>query len=204
MSKLITWDTPGTSRPRAATSEATRMVMSPCLKRSSSRMRSLCSMSPWICPTGMRARFSTSARSRTIVFLLQKMMAVFTSSWARNERTRSFFSRFDVSTTHWVMLVLVLAALATSMLFGLSMNWSASFLIGGGMVAENSRVCRDFGSLEQMVSISGMKPMSSMRSASSITSMAQPDIKILPRFIRSIRRPGVAISTSTPFSSAAS
>ncbi len=44
--------------------------------------------------------------------------------------------------------------------------------------------------------------MSSMRSASSMTSIEQPVSRILPRPNRSIRRPGVAISTSTPFSSA--
>jgi hypothetical protein len=42
-----------------------------------------------------------------------------------------------------------------------------------------------------------------MRSASSITSSEQPVSNILPRPNRSISRPGVAISTSTPFSSAA-
>jgi len=42
--------------------------------------------------------------------------------------------------------------------------------LGGGIVAENSSVCRVLGSFEQMSSMSGMKPMSSMRSASSITS----------------------------------
>ena len=70
------------------------------------------------------------------------------------------------------------------------------------MVAENSRVWRWAGSLEQIVSISGIKPMSSMRSASSITSRSQPVSRILPRSNRSIRRPGVAISTSTPSPSA--
>ena len=78
----------------------------------------------------------------------------------------------------------------------------ASFWIGGGMVAENSSVWRDFGSFEQISSMSGMKPMSSMRSASSITSRLQSLSMILPRPNRSISRPGVAISTSTPFSSA--
>ena len=44
--------------------------------------------------------------------------------------------------------------------------------------------------------------MSSIRSASSMTSRLQPLSMILPRPNRSISRPGVAISTSTPFSSA--
>ena len=79
---------------------------------------------------------------------------------------------------------------------------SMALLIGGGMVAENSKVWRDLGSFEQISSMSGMKPMSSIRSASSITSRLQPLSMILPRPNRSISRPGVAMSTSTPFSSA--
>ena len=70
------------------------------------------------------------------------------------------------------------------------------------MVAENSRVWRDLGSFEQISSMSGMNPMSSIRSASSMTSRLQSLSMILPRPNRSIRRPGVAISTSTPFASA--
>ena len=72
------------------------------------------------------------------------------------------------------------------------------------MVAEKSNVCRDLGSFEQISSMSGMKPMSSIRSASSITNRLQSLSMILPRWNRSISRPGVAIRTSTPFSSASS
>ena len=88
------------------------------------------------------------------------------------------------------------------MYLGLLRNLSASFLIGGGIVAENSRVWRLAGSFAQIVSMSGMKPMSSIRSASSMTSRSQPVSRILPRSNRSISRPGVAISTSTPSFSA--
>ncbi len=49
-----------------------------------------------------------------------------------------------------------------------------------------------------MRSTSGMKPMSSMRSASSITSSLASVSRIVPRSNMSISRPGVAISTSTP------
>jgi hypothetical protein len=60
-------------------------------------------------------------------------------------------------------------------------NLSASFLITGGIVAEKSSVWRCLGSLVQISSISGMNPMSSIRSASSITSRLQPVSRILPR-----------------------
>ena len=91
---------------------------------------------------------------------------------------------------------------ATATSFGFIRNASASRRISGGMVAEKNSVWRIFGSSDTMRSTSGMKPMSSMRSASSITriltSFEQDD---LPRSKRSSRRPGVAISTSTPRSS---
>ena len=100
------------------------------------------------------------------------------------------------------MSLFVDAARLTSIRLGLVRNVFASFSIGGGMVALNSIVCRFSGSLEQMNSMSGMKPMSSMRSASSTTRSSQPLSRILPRSNRSIRRPGVAIRTSTPSFSA--
>ena len=97
----------------------------------------------------------------------------------------------------------VVAGRATVILLGLLRNLSASFLISGGMVAEKKSVWRKGGRRPAIFSTSGMKPISSMRSASSITSTLQSASKILPRSNRSIIRPGVAISTSTPRSSAA-
>ena len=107
-----------------------------------------------------------------------------------------------VITLKAVMSLFVLAARLTSIRFGLLRNFFASFSIGGGMVALNNSVWRASGSLEQMNSISGMNPMSSIRSASSMTSSSHPLSRILPRSNRSINRPGVAISTSTPSFSA--
>ena len=69
------------------------------------------------------------------------------------------------------------------------------------MVALKNSVWRIGGSMATMRSTSGMKPMSSMRSASSMTSTLQSASRMRPRSNRSSSRPGVAISTSTPFSS---
>ena len=66
------------------------------------------------------------------------------------------------------------------------------------MVAEKNRVWRVNGTIFTMRSISGMKPMSSMRSASSITRSSTPLSSSLPRSMWSSSRPGVAMSTSTP------
>ena len=58
------------------------------------------------------------------------------------------------------------------------------------MVALKNSVCRLRGSSETMRSTSGMKPMSSMRSASSITSSLASVSRIPPRSNMSISRPG--------------
>ena len=71
------------------------------------------------------------------------------------------------------------------------------------MVALKKRVCRVFGKKPTIFSTSGMKPMSSIRSASSITRILVSVSNRPPRSNRSISRPGVAIRTSTPFMSAA-
>ena len=54
-------------------------------------------------------------------------------------------------------------------------------LISGGMVAEKNKVWRAGGSRPQIRSISGMKPMSSIRSASSITRISTALSRSLPR-----------------------
>ncbi len=73
-----------------------------------------------------------------------------------------------------------------------------SRVISGGMVAEKNSVWRVNGTSLQMRSMSGMNPMSSMRSASSMTRMSMPVSSSLPRSEKSSSRPGVAISTSAP------
>ena len=71
-------------------------------------------------------------------------------------------------------------------------------LIRGGMVAENSAVCLVSGVLPRISSMSSAKPMSSISSASSSTTVARPLSFSVPRLMWSIARPGVATTTSTP------
>ena len=66
------------------------------------------------------------------------------------------------------------------------------------MVALKNSVCRFAGNCATIRSTSGMNPMSSIRSASSITRMRVSVSRMLPRSYMSSSRPGVAISTSTP------
>jgi hypothetical protein len=66
------------------------------------------------------------------------------------------------------------------------------------MVAEKNSVCLVSGSVLAIRSMSGMKPMSSIRSASSTTKISMWVSISLPRSMWSSRRPGVAIRTSAP------
>ncbi len=67
-----------------------------------------------------------------------------------------------------------------------------------GMVAENSTVWRWLGTAARTLRIAGRKPMSSIWSASSSTTVSTPSRRTTPVFMWSSSRPGVATSTSTP------
>ena len=75
---------------------------------------------------------------------------------------------------------------------------SASFSISEGMVAEKNKVCRRAGISFNTFLISCMKPISSIRSASSNTKYSNPFNEIQPCDCKSSKRPGVAINTCTP------
>src|SRR5256886_12056938 len=79
-----------------------------------------------------------------------------------------FFFFNDTATTEIYTLSLH-DALPISMVSGSFRKLAASFLISGEKVAENIRFWRFFGSRLMMRCRSGRKPMSSMRTASSIT-----------------------------------
>ena len=70
--------------------------------------------------------------------------------------------------------------------------------ISGDIVAEKSSDCRLAGSILPMRLIDGKKPISSMRSASSRTSVVKPRKSITPWSIKSMRRPGVAMIMFAP------
>ena len=100
-----------------------------------------------------------------------------------------------------MIVVATEAGRVTVISFGFDRKASARRRISGAMVALKNKVWRKGGSMETMRSTSGMKPISSIRSASSITSTLQSASSTRPRSNKSSKRPGVAISTSTPFSS---
>ena len=101
-------------------------------------------------------------------------------------------------TSVWVMFSAVVAARETSTRTGLWRKASARRVISGGIVAEKNSVWRVNGTSLQMRSMSGMKPMSSIRSASSMTRISIAFRSRPPRPVKSSRRPGVAMTTSAP------
>ena len=186
------------SMPRAATSEQHSRRMPPALNFSSVENRTDCTMSPCSAPTEKPCRCSDLYSMSTSRLRLQKINAFCTSS---DRTSRRSASRLSVSATRASLAMMVGAtdaALETVIVLGFFRNASDSRRISGAMVAEKNSVCRLAGSMATMRSTSGMKPMSSIRSASSMTSNWQSVSSRPPRSKMSIRRPGVAISTSTP------
>src|SRR5690554_3745909 len=88
---------------------------------------------------------------------------------------------------------------ATSTVTGLRNIVLASSTMLEGKVAENSRFCRFLGSCLMILRMSLIKPISSMRSASSRMKNSMVVRSINPRLSRSRKRPGVATMMSTPF-----
>ena len=81
----------------------------------------------------------------------------------------------------WVMVSEVVAARATSIFAGAERNVLVIRSISGAIVALKNRVWRVKGVSLKIRSISGMKPISSIRSASSTTMICTPVKSNLPR-----------------------
>ncbi len=90
------------------------------------------------------------------------------------------------------------------MFIGCRMWVRARATIAAGMVAENSIVWRVSGVIRRIFSTSGRKPRSSISSASSRTSACTWEMSSARRLHRSISRPGVPTTMSTPASSVSS
>ena len=187
------------SMPRAATSLHTSSRTSPALNFSSVANRTDCARSPCSTPAENSCFTSDLYSTSASRLRLQKISAFCTSSLRISLRSASRLSCSATRARPATMVVATEAARDTVMVLGFCRNASDRRRISGAMVAEKNSVCRVFGSRETMRSTSGMKPISSMRSASSITSTRQSVSSRPPRSNKSSSRPGVAISTSTPF-----
>ena len=125
------------------------------------------------------------------------MPLVMSSSSNNFFRVFSFWD-LDTEMSCWLTFSLVEEGGATSTRAGAERNCCVRRVISGGMVAEKNKVWRVKGSNFTIRSISGINPISSMRSASSITSTSTPRNKTPPRSTWSSNLPGVAINTSAP------
>ena len=81
---------------------------------------------------------------------------------------------------------------------GLRKCWLATRLICSGIVAENSASWRSLGVCSRIHSISSMKPIFNISSASSSTKACNESSFKVPRRIWSITRPGVPTITCGP------
>ena len=186
------------SRPRAATSVATRIRALPDLNSFSAFCRAAWLLLPWIATAGRPDSSSCSASRLQPCLVLPNTSTC--SVW-RRLRISTSSARFLGPSTGCARCAMVWAMVfcaATCTSCGLSRNSSASALMRGSKVAENSSDWRCLGRRLRMRLIAGRKPMSSMRSASSSTSTCTASSLTLPRSRWSIRRPGQATSTSTP------
>ena len=105
---------------------------------------------------------------------LQKISALCTASSRTRSRSAARLSAGSTRIIAWLTVPATVAGGATLTSLGLIRNSLPSRLISGPSVAENISVWRMRGSVCTMRSTSGMKPMSSMRSASSITRTLTP------------------------------
>ena len=104
-------------------------------------------------------------------------MRVNTSTWCQSPlrircASSSFLRSRGTGCTFCAMLSAVWLRRATSISTGLFSSLSASALISSLKVAENSRLCFFAGTIASTFLMSWMKPMSSMRSASSSTKIS--------------------------------
>ena len=134
-------------------------------------------------------------------------MRVKTSTWCqlpdliRCDSSAFLFSR-PTGCTFCAMFSAVALRRATSISAGWFSSRSARVLISSLKVAENSRLCFFAGTIASTFLMSWMKPMSSMRSASSSTKICTWLRSSVPCWWWSSRRPGVATRMSTPRRSA--
>ena len=187
------------SMPRAAMSVATMALTSPALKAARARSRWPWLLSPWIdaasTPDCSRARATRSAPRLVRVKTITRRKSLFSNSSASRARLRSCSTKMTFCWTFSTVVAWGVTETRTGSGFRSS---PASLPISVGMVAEKKRFCRALGRYFTIRRIGRMKPMSSIWSASSRTKVSTPwRVTVFsPRW--SIRRPGVATSTSTP------
>ncbi len=169
------------SRPRAATSLQIKKSYSWALNFPIVSMRADCTMSPCKVAELKPCFLKDLLRISTSFFRLQNTSAFLTLSCFISLRScaRFFFCKparsrlvlWVIIKRPWVIVLTKVAGGEIVISFGLIKKISAKRLISAGMVAEKNKVWRILGMTETIFSTSGIKPMSSIRSASSITNI---------------------------------
>mmetsp|Transcript_37669 Transcript_37669/g.98700 ORF Transcript_37669/g.98700 Transcript_37669/m.98700 type:complete len:218 (+) Transcript_37669:288-941(+) len=199
------------SRPRDATSVATSVRTAPRRNFWSVRSRSHCSMSPWSASQFQPSPLSSLASSSHRLLVPQKTMALACSLSAKPSLSvltstikwciLSFFSDRGITRMICVTLALATRRLPTSPMCtvtGSTRNSDASARIFFGHVAVNKSIWYPGGTLPRALRMSGSKPISSMRSASSSVTYDTLSSLTCPKSAMSRRRPGVAMRMSQP------
>mmetsp|Transcript_63417 Transcript_63417/g.138100 ORF Transcript_63417/g.138100 Transcript_63417/m.138100 type:complete len:208 (+) Transcript_63417:348-971(+) len=190
-----------TSRPRDATSVATRMGDFPSLNSFNTQSRSSCFLSPWMQRAGQPSRRISRVSWSPPRFVSQKIKIFEPSITFSSRRLRR--PRLSASCTTSTYCRMVCAVRRsndpTLMCTGASRQMSrASRCTSLGHVALHINVCRSGRTCDVIFRTCGSKPMSSIRSASSRTRYVTRLRLVSPDSRKSISRPGVAMTISTP------
>ena len=179
------------SNPLAATSVATKMSRRPSLNFFKIFMRRCCVKSPWI-PAALYPLASNPLESSSTRRFVRPKTIV--NSGACTSRIRVMISNFSYSralTKYWSTKSVVSSFALILTTCGSCMNFSPIERIAFGIVAEKSSVCLSSGTFLIIDSMSSKKPMSSISSASSKTSVLTCDKSTVLRLMWSSSLPGV-------------
>ena len=195
-SKWKTAATSSTWMPRAATSVATRAWTRPPVKSARARVRCAWLRPPWIAAVRMPALPSCRASRSEPWRVRQKTMAgqavpMASASTPLREVRSTFQNR---------CLAAVMSGVSSPTSWRTGSRWwsRVRWATSPSRVAENSTVWRSVAVCSRSRRTTGRKPMSAMRSASSMTTRSTAPRSTRPWPIRSSRRPGQATRTSTP------
>mmetsp|Transcript_80650 Transcript_80650/g.246531 ORF Transcript_80650/g.246531 Transcript_80650/m.246531 type:complete len:208 (-) Transcript_80650:688-1311(-) len=190
-----------TSSPREATSVATRIGLFPSLNSFSTQSRSSCFLSPWMHKAGQPSKRISRVISSLDRLLAQKIRIFDPSiTFSRRRFRRPRLSCSWITSTYCRIVCAVRNSRApTLMCTGSSLQMSrASRWTSFGQVALHMSVWRSGRHCEQIFRTCGSKPMSNMRSASSSVRYVTRFRFVSPQSRKSMSRPGVAMTISTP------
>ena len=138
-------------------------------------------------------RIRSRPESRSVMFLvLQKAMTRSKPPISMRRTMASTFSFRSTSRRYWLMSGLFCSSARTVISTGSRWYTQEMSITSREMVAEKRPRFRRWGIRSRMRVTSRMKPMSSIRSASSSTTVSTWSRRTVRRFTWSIRRPGVA------------